>query len=77
MPEPEIEALVAELSARFPLFAPATIKRWVQRESARYADARITTYVPILVRRGVEATLHELDRIQALDLRDPALIPAR
>lgn len=71
MPEPEVQAIVAELSVKYPLFAPATIQRWVQRETARYANARITAFVPILVRRAVERTLRDLDRIQALDLSNP------
>jgi len=64
MPDPELSAIVAELSARYPLFATTTIERWVTREAARYADAPITAFVPILVRRGVERTMHDLDRIE-------------
>ncbi|GAA3592421.1 hypothetical protein GCM10022223_03840 [Kineosporia mesophila] len=77
MPEPEVEALVAELSVKYPLFATTTIQRWVRRECARYAEARITTFVPILVRRGVERTLRELDTIQVVDLTAPHLSPVR
>ena len=71
MPEPEVQAIVAELSVKYPLFATATIQRWVRRESARYANASITTYVPILVRRGVERMLRDLDTIEAMDLSNP------
>ncbi|GAB3247121.1 three-helix bundle dimerization domain-containing protein [Kineosporia babensis] len=71
MPEPEVQAIVAELSVKYPLFAAATIQRWVQRETARYADAPVTTFVPILVRRAVERTLRDLDTIEAVDLNNP------
>ncbi|MDP9825284.1 three-helix bundle dimerization domain-containing protein [Kineosporia succinea] len=77
MPEPEVEAIVAELSVKYPLFATTTIQRWVRRESARYAGARITTFVPILVRRAVDRTLRDLDTIEAVDLTNPHLMPAR
>jgi len=73
MPEPEVETLVAELSVKYPRFAAATIQRWVRRELDRYRGARITTFVPILVRRGAEATLRELDTIQVVDLTGPQL----
>jgi len=55
-------SVVAALSAKYPVFAEATIRRWVAGESARYANARIQTYVPVLVQRSVDATLHELAR---------------
>jgi hypothetical protein len=77
MPEPEVQAIVAELSVKYPLFATATIQRWVQRETARYTKAVITTYVPILVRRNVERTLRDLDTIEAIDLTNPHLAPVR
>lgn len=77
MPEPEEEAIVAELSVKYPLFATTTIQRWVRRETARYARAPITTFVPILVRRNVERTLRDLDTIEAIDLTNPHLDPVR
>ena len=51
----------------------------MRREVARYQNASITTFVPILVRRGVERTLRELDTIEAVDLStpNPYLVPAR
>ena len=57
-------AVVAALSAKYPIFAEATIRRWVAGEIARYAQARIQTYVPVLVQRSVDATLHELARTE-------------
>src|SRR4051812_545215 len=54
--------VVAALAAKYPLFAEATIRRWVAREAARYANATIQTYVPLLVQRSVDATLTELAR---------------
>jgi hypothetical protein len=79
MPEPEVQVLVAELSVKYPLFATTTIQRWVQREILRYADARIKTFVPILVRRSVESTLRDLDTIEAVELNNPNpyLVPVR
>ncbi len=56
--------VVAALAAKYPLFAEATIRRWVAREDARYLNAKIQTYVPLLVQRSVAATLHELARAQ-------------
>jgi hypothetical protein len=56
--------VVAALTAKYPLFAEATIRRWVARESTRYANAKIQTYVPLLVQRSVAATLRELARTQ-------------
>ena len=58
------QAVVAALSAKYPIFAETTIRRWVDREIARYARARIQTYVPVLVQRSVDATLHELARTE-------------
>lgn len=55
-------SVVAALVAKYPVFAEATIRRWVAGESARYANARIQTFVPVLVQRSVDATLHELAR---------------
>jgi hypothetical protein len=55
-------SVVAALVAKYPVFAEATIRRWVAGESARYANAKIQTYVPVLVQRSVDSTLHELAR---------------
>jgi hypothetical protein len=56
------QLVVATLSAKYPLFAEATIRRWVARESARYLNAKIQKYVPLLVQRTVDATLTDLAR---------------
>ena len=53
-------AVIDALAARHPLFARATVERWVAEEARRYEGARIPTYVPLLVRRAVDATLREL-----------------
>ena len=57
-------SVVAALSTKYPVFAEATIRRWVAGESARYASAKIQTFVPVLVQRSVDATLHELARTE-------------
>jgi len=57
-------SVVAALSAKYPVFAETTIRRWVAGESARYANAKIQTYVPVLVQRSVDATLHDLARTE-------------
>jgi hypothetical protein len=56
--------VVAVLLAKYPLFAEATIRRWVAREGSRYVNAKIQTYVPLLVQRSVAATLRELTRTE-------------
>ncbi len=57
-------AVVAALLTKYPIFAEATIRRWVAGESARYAQARIETFIPVLVQRAVDATLRELARTE-------------
>ena len=57
-------SVVAALAAKYPVFAETTIRRWVAGESARYSEAKIQTYVPVLVQRSVDATLHELARTE-------------
>jgi hypothetical protein len=54
--------VVRALAGQYPIFAESTIRRWVAGESARYASATITTFVPVLVQRSVAATLRELSR---------------
>jgi hypothetical protein len=58
------QSVVAALAAKYPVFAEATIRRWVAGESARYVNAKIQTYVPVLVQRSVDATLHDLARTE-------------
>jgi len=57
----ELRALVPELCRRHPVFPQATIERLVRRTFEQYQDAKITTYVPLLVRRTVAAQLRYLD----------------
>ena len=47
-----IERLVAEFAPRF---SRKQIQRTVEASATRYADARITTYVPILVYRDTRS----------------------
>jgi phage terminase Nu1 subunit (DNA packaging protein) len=58
------QALVRSLSAKYPLFAESTIARWVAAEILNYRTATIQTYIPMLVRRSVDATLRELSRTE-------------
>jgi hypothetical protein len=57
----ELDPLVSEMSRRHPVFPPATIERLVRRTFDEYREAKITTYVPLLVRRAVAAQLRYLD----------------
>jgi hypothetical protein len=57
-------SVVTALRAKYPIFAETTIRRWVAGESARYGSARIQAFVPVLVQRSVDATLHELARTE-------------
>jgi hypothetical protein len=69
-------SVVTALSAKYPVFAEATIRRWVAGESARYATAKIQTYVPVLVQRAVDATLHELARTEGTSADVLSLVDA-
>ena len=64
MQEQDEVSVVTALAAKYPIFAPSTIKRWVAKESDRYASAKIQTYIPVLVQRSVDATLSELARAE-------------
>lgn len=52
--------LVSTLCLRYPLFARATVARWVDDVRHRYDGARVTDYVPELVRREIEDRLSDL-----------------
>jgi hypothetical protein len=69
-------SVVAALKAKYPVFAETTIQRWVAGESARYAHAKIQTYVPVLVQRSVDATLHELARTEGTSANLLSLVAA-
>jgi len=58
------QSVVAGLADKYPIFARSTIQRWVVNESRKYTSAKVQTYVPVLVRRSVEATLSELARAE-------------
>jgi hypothetical protein len=60
MAKEEERSVVAGLSAKYPIFAVATIQRWVANEFGKYTSAKIQTYVPVLVQRTVDATLRDL-----------------
>jgi hypothetical protein len=57
----EMKPIVAELARRHPVFPVATIERLVSRTFEEYRDAKIQTYVPLLVRRAVRAQLLYVD----------------
>jgi hypothetical protein len=61
--------LVTELQTRHPGFPPATVERLVERVAARYRDAPVQLYVPVLVRREADAQLRYAETIQPADLR--------
>ena len=56
----EQESLAAALTARYPVFARETVRRWVELEAGRYRGAPVQTFVPVLVARAVEVTLRDL-----------------
>lgn len=60
MTSTEQSAVVDALAVQHPLFARATVERWVAEEAARYEGAPIDMYVPLLVQRAVDAALREL-----------------
>jgi hypothetical protein len=65
----EEQSVVALLAAKYPIFALATIQRWVANESGKYASAKIQKYIPVLVQRSVDATLSELARTEGTSSR--------
>ena len=65
----ERQAVVADLAADFPLFAPSTIDRWLSREIARYEAAQVADIVT-LAGRTVRATLEELSRADVTTSRE-------
>jgi hypothetical protein len=75
MRQEEEEALVTGLVEKYPIFAESTIRRWVATESGKYDDAKIQTYVPMLVRRSVDATLSELARTEGTSADSLTLDP--
>ena len=57
----ECRAIADELAPRHPHFALVTIERLVLRTFEEFSDAAIRAYLPILVRRQVEARLRYAD----------------
>ncbi|MBI4940159.1 MAG: hypothetical protein HY830_05380 [Actinobacteria bacterium] len=72
----EIRRLSATLAVRHPLFAPQTVERLVTRLFEEYADARVRTYLPVLVERAADAQLRDLDRDYAGE-RSPHAVSLR
>jgi hypothetical protein len=70
------QSVVTALRVKYPIFAEVTIRRWVVGESARYANAKIQTYVPVLVQRAVAATLNDLARTEGTSADALSLIGA-
>ena len=77
MRQDEEQAVVSTLAAKYPVFAEATIRRWVAKESGRYRSAPIQTYVAVLVERSVDATLNELARAEGTSTDTLSLDPDR
>lgn len=57
----DARALAESLSRRFPRFSPVTIERLIRRTYDQFRNAPVQTFVPILVRRSVEAQLRYVD----------------
>lgn len=55
-------SIVAALATKYPMFAVATIERWVAGTTATFRSAPIRKYIPVLVQRSVDETLSELAR---------------
>jgi hypothetical protein len=55
--------IVADLCARYPRFPRVTVERMVTRVAEQYRDARVTTFVPVLVHRQVGAQLRYVESI--------------
>lgn len=59
----EIRHLESGLVLEKPTVPPAVIHDWVEREHARFANARVRSFVPILVERAVRARLRAADSV--------------
>ena len=57
----QVQHVVDILAQRHPLFARATIERWVTNAFAAYGTAPVQTYVPILAQREIDARLRDLE----------------
>ena len=53
--------VVTELCAEYPRFPRMTVERMVGRAAERYQDARVTAFVPVLVRRHVREQLRYVE----------------
>ena len=70
----DLEPIVSELSRHYPVFPVATIERLVIRTFEEYRDAKVRSFVPLLVRRSVRAQLQYLDEGMELDPARPARV---
>lgn len=66
--ESALERVVEDLARRYPRYPVSALERLVQRHADEYADATVTTYVPILVRRAAEAQLRYVQEGIAADM---------
>ena len=57
----ELRLMAAELAQKHPLFARQTIERLLWRTFEKYREAKIQTFVPVLVRRAAEEQLRYAD----------------
>lgn len=73
LPQKSVDAVVDELTRRYPEYPRRAIESLVRRHAATFRDAAVRTYLPILVRRCAETELRYLqDGIDA----ETALIAA-
>jgi len=72
---PHFGDIVEAMIARYPLLARPTVERLVESVHAHFADARVQTFVPILVRREVESRLRYLDLDQRRQSNSALHIP--
>ena len=56
----QLDAIIASLSTRFADIETATIAGLVEEVAQTYGDARIGTFVPVLVRREAQERLQRL-----------------
>lgn len=61
------DELVTDVHRRHPRFRRATIERLADRLAARYDDAPVQRFVPVLVRRAVLGQLRYAERIRPAD----------
>jgi hypothetical protein len=72
-----LDELVTDVHRRHPRFRRATIEKLANRLAARYDDAPVQTFVPVLVLRAVLDQLRYAEKIVPADVplehRDPSM----